>query len=504
MKKFTFYESSKIPGFLMVILLLSIMYGCDQSSNPTSSLEMENSEMDGLQISSQAFGTETRITAGTTATHINPAIDGNRIVWQDDRNSNFDIFLYDLSTGNESQITDDPNTQVEPAIDGNRIVWSDDRSMDARDIFMYDLATSTETQISDTPEPFNDIEPKISGDRIIWETFRWDINAYNINSGDIQSVGFFSAPKAGYDISGNLVVFSEFDGLSQNIRLYNFNSDSYTWIASDPNYDSINPSIDGNRIVWQDDRDGNWDIFLYNLSTDTETQITTDSSDQTAPVISGNYIVWVDNRDGHENIYYYDLINKTEHQVTDNSASQINPDISGNRIVWQDNRDGNWNIYYYKIKTKEAPSSSSGFTNGNGFIHSPENAVAKDGMLSGRAKFGLSARIKKGGELQGRATFKFDGGNIDFTGTSFNQIIVSGNTAKVSGTGTINGSGEYNFYISVVDEKSKGRNRVADKYRIRLVDSATHDVVYDNQMGDSNEAMATYPISNGNILVKNR
>lgn len=484
---------------LFMILLLSFMYGCDQLTNPTSSLEIESSEMGDLQILSKISGSENRITTSETATHINPAIDGDRIVWQDDRNGNFDIFLYNISIGSESLITDDPNNQTGPAIDGMRIVWSDGRSNDARDIFMYDLATSSEIGISDTPEPYNDIEPKISGDRIVWITWGYQILSYNLNTDDTQQVGYFMARKAGYDISGKLVVFSEI-GLTQNIRLHDFSSDSYTWITSHTTYEAIYPSIDGNRIVWQDDRNGNYDIYFYDLSTDTETQITSNFSDQTHPVISGDYIVWVDNRDGNENIYYYDLVNKTEHQVTDNSASQINPDISGNRIVWQDNRDGNWNIYYYEIKTKK--SSSSGFTHGSGFIQSSNGAVANDGSKSGQGEFRLNARIKKGGELQGRASFSFKNGNIDFQSTSYSRIIVSGNTAKVSGTGTVNGSGGNEFYISVVDEKSTGRNRVADKYRLRIVDSATREVVYDNQMGDSEEAKATYPITNGNILVK--
>ena len=485
---------------LFMILLLGIMYGCDQLSNPTSSLELENSEMEVSQILSEVSGSETRITTSGTATHINPAIDGHRIVWQDERNSHYDIYLYDLSTGSESRITNESNDQTEPAIDGMKIVWSDGRSMDASDIFMYDLATSSETRISDTPEPYNDIMPKISGNRIIWETFRWDIYAYNWNSGASQTVGYFHAPKAGYDISGNLVVFSEYDGRSQNIRLYDFLTDSYTEISSNPNYSSIRPSIDGNRLVWQDNRNGNYDIYYYDLSINTEMRITTNSSDQTHPVISGNYIVWVDNRDGNENIYYYDLISKAEYQVTDNSASQINPDISGNRIVWQDNRDGNWNIYYYEIDTKK--SSPSGFTNGSGFIHSPLGAVVNDGSKSGRAQFRLNARISKGGELHGRAAFSFNNGNIDFQSTSYSQIIVSGNMAKVSGIGTVNGSGAYEFYINVVDEKSTGRNRVADKYRLQIVDPASQEVVYDNQMGDSEAAIATHPITNGNILVK--
>ncbi|MEX0597584.1 MAG: hypothetical protein WD512_13920, partial [Candidatus Paceibacterota bacterium] len=484
---------------LFLIPLLGIMYGCDQISNPISSLEIENSEMDTMQMLSDISGSETRITKSGTATHINPAIDGDRIVWQDDRNNYFNIFLHDLTTGTESQITNDPNGQTGPAIDGSRIVWSDSRSLDASDIFMYDLATSSETRISNTPEPYNDIMPEISGDLTIWYTWGEEILSYNQNTVVTQVVGYSKARKAGYEISGNLVVFSEM-GLTQNIRLYDFVADSYEWITSHTTYNAIHPNIDGNRLVWQDNRNGNYDIYYYDLSTNTEMRITTHSSDQTHPVISGNYIVWVDNRDGNENIYYYNLVNKTEYQVTDNSASQINPDISGNRIVWQDSRDGNWNIYYYEIESKI--SSPSGFINGSGFIHSPIGAVVNDGSQSGRAQFRLNARIKKGGELQGSATFRFSNSDIDFQSTSYSQIIVSGNMAKVSGTGTFSGSGAYEFFISVVDEKSTGRNRVADKYRLQIVDSATQVVVYDNQMGDSVDVKATQPITNGNILVK--
>ncbi|MCH8496078.1 MAG: hypothetical protein LAT57_10690 [Balneolales bacterium] len=500
MKNTIFFQKPKITGLFAVILMMGIIYGCEQSSNPFSSHELDGIQMEAPLMLSQILDGEVRITSSGTASHINPAIDGNRIVWQDNRNNNYSIFLYNVLSGTESQITNNPNNQTHPAIAGSKIVWSDDRSMDSKDIFMYDLATSTETQISDSPEPYNDIVPKVSGNRIIWETFRWTIYAYDLNSSATQTVGYEHSPKTGYDISGNLVVLSEYDGFSQNVRLYNFLTDSYTEISFNQNYNSTHPSIDGNRIVWQDNRNGNWDIYFYDLSTSIETQITSNSSDQTRPVISGNYIVWVDERDGNENIYYYDLVTKAEHQVTNSSAAQINPDISGNRIVWQDNRDGNWNIYYYEIKS--AASSTSGFTNGAGFIDSPKGAIMNDVNKSGRAQFRLNARVKKDGQLQGTAVFKFANGNIDFQSTSLNRVFIVENTAIVTGTGRINGSGAYHFYINVVEEQSKGRNKVADKYRIRLVDSATQQVVYDNQMGDPVDAKATHPITNGKILVK--
>ena len=52
-----------------------------------------------------------------------PKIYEDKIVWADDRSGNCDIYMYDISTGKEIQITDDLLVQGEPAIYGNKIVW---------------------------------------------------------------------------------------------------------------------------------------------------------------------------------------------------------------------------------------------------------------------------------------------------------------------------------------------------------------------------------------------
>jgi beta propeller repeat protein len=57
----------------------------------------------------------------------NPAISGNIIVWEDDRNGNWDIYGYDISTQTEFQITTNTADQTSPAISGHTVVWSDSR-----------------------------------------------------------------------------------------------------------------------------------------------------------------------------------------------------------------------------------------------------------------------------------------------------------------------------------------------------------------------------------------
>ncbi|AAM32438.1 PEGA domain-containing protein [Methanosarcina mazei] len=119
---------------------------------------------------------ETQITTnGSASEYGSPAIYGDRIVWQDERDGNSDIYMYNLSTEKETRITINESSQEDPAIYGNRIVWTDYRNskesstfyMNSNsDIYMYDLSTSTETQI--TSNKSNQFRPEIYGDRIVW------------------------------------------------------------------------------------------------------------------------------------------------------------------------------------------------------------------------------------------------------------------------------------------------------------------------------------------------
>ena len=79
-----------------------------------------------------------------------PAISGNIVVWQDERNGNYDIYGYNLCRGKEFSICTEPDEHgnLDPAISGDVVVWTDGRYY-LRDweIYGYDLATGTEFPI---------------------------------------------------------------------------------------------------------------------------------------------------------------------------------------------------------------------------------------------------------------------------------------------------------------------------------------------------------------------
>jgi len=248
---------------------------------------------------------KTRITTHETAS--NPDIYGDKIVWQDNRNGNWDIYIFDLSAKTEIHTTNITD-QINPAIYGNLVVWEDERN-GGHDIYVEDVSAKTQTRISKSGEAHN---PAIYDTRIVWQDER--------------------------------------NGIS-NIYMYNLSAKKETQITTSGT--AYKPDIYGNIVVWEDERDGNNDIFIYDISTQKETQIST-SGKADDPRIYGNRIVWDTIYDYPSAIYAYDLSTHKETRISDGISYK--PDIYDNKIVYEDNRNdasGNTDIYMYDLSTNK-------------------------------------------------------------------------------------------------------------------------------------------------------
>jgi len=306
-----------------------------------------------------APGKETRVTWDMAEQYC-PDIYGNRIIWNDFRNSNWDIFLYDLNTSTETRITQSPSTEYFQDISGARIAFEDYRNGNS-DIYMYDLDEGTEIRVTTDPDP--QILPDIDGDRIVWEDQRnntCEIYLYNLDEGTERRITSNSPHQ--YDvtrpgISGDRIVWEDsrncdYEHINNyDIYMYDLGTGNETQVTTDTATQTF-PAISGNRIVWQDERNGNLDIYMYDIDTGEETQITTDTASQSRPAISGSRIVWQDERNGNSAIYMFDLDTSTETQITTDMGYHCNAAIHGNRTVWQDERNGNGDIYMFETPSK--------------------------------------------------------------------------------------------------------------------------------------------------------
>jgi hypothetical protein len=101
----------------------------------------------------------------------------------------------------------------------------------------------------------------------------------------------------------------------------------------------------------------------------------------------------------------------------------------------------------------------------------------------------------------GKTEFRFQTGGLDFTSTAYQWLVVAGAHAKFKGTGTIEGlAGEYGFMVTATDSNIQGGGDV-DRFRIKIWETATAAVVYDNQLGDDELADATDVIEGGAITI---
>ncbi|MCZ7395561.1 MAG: right-handed parallel beta-helix repeat-containing protein [Candidatus Methanoperedens sp.] len=144
---------------------------------------------------------------------------------------------------------------------------------------------------------------------------------------------------------------------------------------------------------------------------------------------------------------------------------------------------------------------TGGFVTGGGWIDSPAGAYQADPSLAGRANFGFVSKYKQGATVPtGQTEFQIE--NLNFHSTSYDWLVISGARAQFSGTGTINGAGNYGFLLTATDGAINGGGSV-DKFRIKIWDKTTDNLVYDNVLGGSDDIEAASPqaISGGSIVI---
>ena len=143
---------------------------------------------------------------------------------------------------------------------------------------------------------------------------------------------------------------------------------------------------------------------------------------------------------------------------------------------------------------------SAGFVTGGGWITSLAGSYSANPSLSGKASFGFVSRYKNGATTpSGNTEFQFHVASFEFSSSSYQWLVVAGAKAQFKGMGTVNGAGDYGFILSAVDGQENGGG--VDKFRIKIWDVATGDVVYDNQMASADDAEASTALGGGSIVI---
>jgi len=143
---------------------------------------------------------------------------------------------------------------------------------------------------------------------------------------------------------------------------------------------------------------------------------------------------------------------------------------------------------------------AAGFVTGGGWIWSPEGAclyAACGYQTTGKATFGFVSKYQKGATVPtGNTEFQFQAGNLNFKSTSYDWLVVSqnGTRAQYKGYGSVNGQSGYGFLLTAIDQTT-------DQFRIKIWDTATGNIVYDNRLGSADSGNDATPLGGGSIII---
>ena len=366
----------------------------------------------------------TRIT-DDPASQEKPSISGDYIAWQDNRHGNWDIYLYQRSTTTTTRLTTDPGNQWLPAICGNYVAWYDDSS-GRTNIVLYDIAAGAVKDVIDVnakttiPGGTTEFKPALSEQYVAW------VEPGDVTVHTYDKVYYYDI--AAGSIVGPIAPRPEDDPLP---------SISQSW-----------PSLSGSFIAWEDTLYRmDPDIYIADIHDPAEGTmlITRNDFDQVSPAIDGGIIVWEDKQIPERSIFMCDLFAVGDFQgeemclveAEDSEDAHLYPAVSGNTIVWQRGRGPNSNLYIF-VYQPEAPVERV-VTN---IDVTPPTATLNVGETE---PFSALARDQFGLKLSG-VTFTWTSdnatvGTIDdtgrFTAKAAGSATVTATAGNVSGTATV-------------------------------------------------------------------
>jgi len=365
MKKSTVFFTVSLLTLGLIASAIGCQPGAEKESPPlppqkATELTIETREIEGsLTYSQQAIRDDILI-------GIVSELERGKIVRQQ-------IIGYNLRSREQKTIFELPVDRLvydPPAVYGDFVVWSSvDRVEEEQqkaakrvplpnfDVFLLDLETGRVQQL--TTEVHAQVNPRIFEDTLVWL--------------DVRNVEGYYNPQR-YDVYA-----------------YDIKTKTEKRLTSVPTAEGRDLSIDGNMVVWTDNRHAdppmdihagnepgfNNEIYAYDLSTNQEKRITDYPGNDRYPFINGNNIVWL--RQLYQDyikadVFLYDVVTGKEMQVSTGNYAAYYPTVNGNRVVWADARvslgntsgdvvmngiQGQADIYLYDLGTKQEIKLSS-------------------------------------------------------------------------------------------------------------------------------------------------
>lgn len=192
------------------------------------------------------------------------AIDNGRVLWSRQTEAcELDLFLYDLNTRQDIQLTDDCEAQIETIADigGDSVVW---KGYLTEDIHALNLVTNERRRITATP--YTESFPYTDGRLVIWEQNdtdldSWDVHGYDLDTGD--AFPLVTGPDTEYtvNVDGKWLHWHNWDQATIYARNLEDGEDIAVFTYPEHLLPYV-PFAEGNKVAWAVREDG---VYLGTL-----------------------------------------------------------------------------------------------------------------------------------------------------------------------------------------------------------------------------------------------
>lgn len=292
-----------------------------------------------------------------------PRVDGDRVIWVDERNRslggswNSDIYMYDFTTGEESQLTSSTLEQSWAEISGDWVVYYEtDGTFGNSALRALDVSTQ-ETADVWVGVPGSAQRPRIDGDIIVWEysppgwPSDFDVLAYDLSSDTTFTVAGGYGDQRFPVVGGGKVIYTTSGGWWS----YDLATTTTTELTNVPAGVSVTcTEADDQHWLFIASPDGSTNhLYVMDLATSVVETLATSAEPYGAGDenvdIDGDLITYQAEPPGpYMKSYVYSLSSGTDQLVSSYDSDQAYPHVSGSTIVWRDMRNypGTGENYY--------------------------------------------------------------------------------------------------------------------------------------------------------------
>ena len=253
-----------------------------------------------LDLATERLDTLARRTASFQVDH--PTVHGNQVAWMETSDSGSSIALLRLGAEKRERVTDGSARDRFPELSDELLVWERRKAGGIADIFMRDPVTGRPIRIA--PSPDRQTQPKVDGHRLVW-------TQSSIEDGSLSD---------------------------HRVHLFDAETGQTRTITEDER--GGNPDVSGSVVVWVA---AGGDIAYLDLDASGSLEPKTVAADASFPAVSVPWIAWVDRGSG-TNIRVHNIETGETFPITSDGLLRNFPEISRRRVIWNELQPDGWHV----------------------------------------------------------------------------------------------------------------------------------------------------------------